>query len=82
MIRGRCITRTDKARLNADSPRGAATAGSGTTDGRTLESTVHHARGSTEQTALRQDIEVKVRDLLGMADFRGPIDDIIAACGT
>ena len=68
-----------KARLNADSPRGAATARIRTTDGRTLESTVRHARGSTEQPLSDQDIEVKVRDLARHGDFRGPIDDVIAA---
>jgi 2-methylcitrate dehydratase PrpD len=68
-----------KARLNADSPRGAATAMIRTTDDRTLESTVRHARGSIEYPLSDQDIEVKVRDLARHGDFRGRIDDVIAA---
>jgi 2-methylcitrate dehydratase PrpD len=68
-----------QARLNADSPRGAATATIRTTDGRMLESTVHHARGSTERPLSDQDIEAKVRDLARHGGFGGPIDDVIAA---
>jgi 2-methylcitrate dehydratase PrpD len=68
-----------KARLNADSPRGAATARIRTTDGRTLESTVYQARGSAEQPLSDQDIEVKVRDLARHGGLREPIDDVIAA---
>ncbi len=68
-----------KVRLNADSPRGAATAKIRTTDGRTLKSTVHHARGSTEQSLSDQELEVKVRDLARHGGFQEPIDDVIAA---
>jgi 2-methylcitrate dehydratase PrpD len=68
-----------KAQLNADSAKGAATARIRTTDGRTLESTVRHARGSIEYPLSDQDIEMKVRDLARHGDFRGPIDDVIAA---
>jgi 2-methylcitrate dehydratase PrpD len=67
------------ARLNADSPRGAATATVRTTDGRTLEATVLHAKGSTEHPLSDQDIEAKVRALARYGGFRGPIDDVIAA---
>jgi len=68
-----------KARLNADSPRGAATAMIRTTDGRALESTVRHARGSAERPLSDQDIEVKVRDLARRGAGRESINDVIAA---
>lgn len=71
-------TRT-KARLNPDSPRGAATATVRTTDGRILESTVLHATGSTERPLSDQDIEAKVRELARYGGFRGSIEDVIAA---
>ena len=68
-----------KARLNPDSPRGAATATVRTTDGRILESTVLHATGSTERPLSDQDIEAKVRELARYGGFRGSIEDVIAA---
>lgn len=68
-----------KARLDADSPRGAATATVRTIDGRALTSTVLHARGSTERPLSDQDIEAKVRDLAEHGAFPGSIDDVIAA---
>jgi 2-methylcitrate dehydratase PrpD len=68
-----------KARLDADSPRGAATATVRTIDGRTLTSTVLHARGSTEHPLSDQDIEEKVRDLAAYGAFQGSIDAVIAA---
>jgi 2-methylcitrate dehydratase PrpD len=68
-----------KARLNADSPKGAATITVRTFDGRMLESTVLHAKGSAERPLSDQDIEAKVRDLVRHGTFGGPIDDIIAA---
>jgi 2-methylcitrate dehydratase PrpD len=68
-----------KARLDPDSPRGAATATIRTTDGRILKSTVLHAEGSTERPLSDQDIEAKVRELARHSGFRGSIDDVIAA---
>ncbi|HVC60544.1 MAG TPA: MmgE/PrpD family protein [Acetobacteraceae bacterium] len=68
-----------KAQLNADTPRGAATAMVRTVDGRMLESTVLHARGSMEQPLSDRDIEAKVRELARHGAFRGSIDDVIAA---
>jgi 2-methylcitrate dehydratase PrpD len=68
-----------KARLDPDSPRGAATATIRTTDGRILKSTVLHAKGSTERPLSDQDIEAKVRELARHSGFRGSIDDVIAA---
>ncbi len=68
-----------KTRLNADSPKGAATATVRTLDGRTLESTVLDAKGSTERPLSDQDIEAKVRDLARHGAFRGSVDDVIAA---
>ena len=57
----------------------AATATIRTLDGRTLEATVLHARGSTEQPLSDQDIEAKVRELARHGAFSGRIDDVIAA---
>ncbi len=68
-----------KVRLDADALRGAATAMVRTTDGRTLTSTVLHAKGSTEQPLSDQDIEEKVRDLAAHGAFQGSIDAVIAA---
>lgn len=65
--------------LDPDSPRGAATATVRTTDGRKLEATVLHARGSTEHPLSDQEIEAKVRELARYGGFRGPIDDVISA---
>jgi 2-methylcitrate dehydratase PrpD len=68
-----------KAQLNADSPRGAATATIRTIDGRVLTSTVLHARGSAERPLADQEIEAKVRELARYGAFQGSIDDAIAA---
>jgi 2-methylcitrate dehydratase PrpD len=68
-----------QARLNAASPRGAATATVRTNDGRVLEATVLHARGSMERPLSDQDIEVKVRELAEHGGCGGAIDDVIAA---
>jgi 2-methylcitrate dehydratase PrpD len=65
-------------RLDSNSPRGAATATIRTLDGRTLEETVPHARGSAEQPLSDQDIERKVRELAQYGAFSGRIDDVIA----
>jgi 2-methylcitrate dehydratase PrpD len=66
-------------RLDSNSPKGAAIATVRTIDGRTLEETVLHARGSTEQPLSDQDIEAKVRELARHGAFSGRIDDVIAA---
>jgi 2-methylcitrate dehydratase PrpD len=66
-------------RLDSNSPKGAATATVRTLDGRTLEETALHARGSTEQPLSDHDIEVKVRELARYGAFSGRIDDVIAA---
>jgi 2-methylcitrate dehydratase PrpD len=68
-----------KVRLNADSPRGAATATVRTHDGRVLTSTVTHAKGSTADPLTDAEIEAKVRDLAHQGDFAGSIDDVIAS---
>jgi 2-methylcitrate dehydratase PrpD len=68
-----------KARLDAASPRGAATATVRTNDGRVLEASLLHARGSTERPLSDQDIEAKVRELARHGGFNGSIDDVIAA---
>lgn len=65
-------------RLNADSPKGAASVTVRTSDGRTLTSTVLHARGSTEQPLANHEIEAKVRELAQHGAFRGDVGDIIA----
>jgi 2-methylcitrate dehydratase PrpD len=66
-------------RLESNSPKGAAAATVRTLNGRTLEETVLHARGSTEQPLFDQDIEAKVRELARHGAFSGRIDDVIAA---
>jgi 2-methylcitrate dehydratase PrpD len=64
-----------QARLDAASPRGAATASVRTHDGRRLEATVLHAKGSMELPLSDQEIEVKVRELAPLAS----IDALIGA---
>ena len=66
-----------QARLNAASPKGAATVTVRTIDGRTLETTVLHPKGSAARPLSNQEIEDKVRDLALYGGFRGPIDRII-----
>jgi 2-methylcitrate dehydratase PrpD len=73
------LRRLTRTRLDAASPRGAATATVRTTDGRELTATVLHAKGSTEAPLRDQEIEAKVRDLAEYGDFRGSIDAAIAA---
>jgi 2-methylcitrate dehydratase PrpD len=68
-----------RAQLDASSPRGAATATVRTKDGRSLTATVLHPIGSAERPLSDQDIEAKVRDLASHGEFRGSIDDVIAA---
>jgi 2-methylcitrate dehydratase PrpD len=64
-----------KARLDVTSPRGAATALVRTHDGRRLETTVLHAKGSMEQPLSDKEIEAKVRELAPLAG----IDALFAA---
>lgn len=68
-----------KAQLDANSPRGAATASVRTVDGSTLTATVLHAKGSTEEPLSDQEIEAKVRDSALHGDFPGEIGNVIAA---
>jgi 2-methylcitrate dehydratase PrpD len=68
-----------QARLDAASPRGAAGVQVRTRDGRTLNSTVLHARGSLERPLSDAEIATKVRDLAAFGGFRGAIDDVVAA---
>jgi 2-methylcitrate dehydratase PrpD len=68
-----------RARLDAGSPRGAATATVRTLDGRTLTSTVLNPHGGIERPLSDPDIEAKVRDLSEFGGFRGSIEAVIAA---
>jgi 2-methylcitrate dehydratase PrpD len=68
-----------RVRLNADSPRGAATVSVRLADGRTLEKVVVHARGSYEHPLSDEDIEAKARQLAAHSGFAGRIDDVITA---
>ena len=72
----RALTR---ARLDINSPRGAATATVRTKDGRSLISTVLHPIGSLERPLSDRDIEAKLHDLARHGEFRGSIEDIVAA---
>jgi 2-methylcitrate dehydratase PrpD len=67
------------ARLDDDSPRGAATVTVYTVDGRTLKATVLHAMGSKEHPLSDQDIEAKARSLAGHGGFGGSIDAVMSA---
>jgi hypothetical protein len=67
------------ARLDADSPRGAAKAIVRMVDGRVLEAGVLHARGSIEAPLSDGEIEAKARELARFGGFGGSIDDVIAA---
>ena len=64
-----------EARVDAASPRGAATAEVFTHDGRQLRSTVLHAKGSKERPLSDEEIEMKARQQAAIAR----IDDVIAA---
>ena len=68
-----------RARVDPSSPRGAATASVRTTDGRVLETTVLHPRGSIERPLSDREIEAKVRDSAHHGGFTGAIEDVIAA---
>lgn len=67
------------ARLDPNSPRGAATAEVRTGDGRMFSATVVHPRGSEAHPLSDGDIEEKVRDLARQGSFLGRIDDVMAA---
>jgi 2-methylcitrate dehydratase PrpD len=67
------------SRLDATSPRGAATATLRMVDGRTLTATVAHPIGSLERPLSDRDIESKVRDLAAYGNFAGSIDAAIDA---
>ena len=67
-----------RARVDAGSPRGAATVAVRTGDGRVVQATVQHARGSMQRPLSDVDLEAKVRELAAWGRFRGPIDRIIA----
>jgi 2-methylcitrate dehydratase PrpD len=71
----RALTR---ARLDANSPRGAATATVHTRDGRSLTTTVTHAKGSTADPLTDAEIEAKLRDLAQQGNFAGSVDNVIA----
>jgi 2-methylcitrate dehydratase PrpD len=73
------LRRRVKVSLDADSPRGAATAVVRTKDGRSLTSTILHARGSEQHPLTDADIEAKVRDLAGWSSFRNTIESIITS---
>ncbi len=64
-----------EARVDAASPRGAATAEVFTHDGRHLQTTVLHAKGSKERPLSDQEIEAKVRQQAAVAG----VDQMIAA---
>jgi 2-methylcitrate dehydratase PrpD len=62
-----------RAQLNADSPRGAATVTVRTIDGRVLESTVLHPRGSKQRPLSDREIEDKVRELARFGALEAPV---------
>ena len=67
------------ARLDATSPRGAATAAVRTTDGRVLTSTVRYPKGSAERPLSDAEIEAKARVSAALGAFPGSLDEVIAA---
>ena len=67
-----------RVRLDADSPRGAATAAIRTQDGRELEATVLHARGSREHPLSDSEIEAKLRELARHGGFAGAVEQVIS----
>ena len=73
-FRARC-----KAVLDANSPRGAATATVRTHDGRNLTAIVSHAKGSLEHPLSDREIEAKARDSARHGAFSGEIHGVIAA---
>jgi 2-methylcitrate dehydratase PrpD len=73
-LRGRTRVGLDAAAL-----KGAATVTVRMRDGRTLTSTVLHARGSTQQPLTDQEIEAKVRVLARHGELRWTADELIAA---
>lgn len=65
------------ARVDAESLRGAATVAVRTNDGRAMQTTVQHARGSTQRPLTDAELEAKVRGSAEWGGFRGPIDAVI-----
>jgi 2-methylcitrate dehydratase PrpD len=68
-----------KAKLNAGIGRGGATAKVKTVDGRILEATVLHARGSTQIPLTDHELEEKVRELVRHAGYESSAEDMISA---
>ena len=68
-----------RARLDAQSPRGAARVIVRTADGRQFETTIEHPRGSQQRPLSNQDLEAKLRAQAGLCGFPGSTDEIIAA---
>lgn len=67
------------ARLDASSPRGAATATVTTRDGRVLTSTVAHPKGSVAKPLSDREIEDKARVSANSGKFSGDMEAIFAA---
>lgn len=67
------------ARLDAASPRGAATAIVRTVDGQQFETTVIHPRGSVERPLSDHELEEKLRDSCRHGGFRGDPGAVIGA---
>jgi len=65
--------------LDSSLPVGAAIVAVRTTDGRSLRTTVLHAKGSMEHPLSDAELAEKVRDLARHGSFRGDVEAIIAA---
>src|SRR6185437_11459261 len=68
-----------RAVLDSGLPVGAATVAVRTMDGRSLRTTVLHAKGSMEHPLSDAELDEKVRDLVRYGSFRGDVEAIIAA---
>jgi 2-methylcitrate dehydratase PrpD len=68
-----------KSALDPALPIGAATVAVRTTDGRSLQTTVPHAKGSMEHPLSDEEIGEKVRDLARYGSFGGDVGAIIAS---
>ncbi|HEY0185078.1 MAG TPA: MmgE/PrpD family protein [Rhodopila sp.] len=68
-----------KAELDPALPIGAATVVVRTSDGRTLRTTVLHAKGSSERPLSDREIEDKVRGLIRHGSFQGDADTVTRA---
>ena len=67
--------------LDAASPRGAARVTVRTADGRVLERTVLHAKGSAGQPLSDQEIAAKLRDSAAHGGFAGEVERIVTLTG-